>query len=117
MPNELFKITKIGNDGDKYHFVAEVDPTSHILRGHFEGQPVVPGVCTLTMVKQCICVALHRDRVQYESIKECKFLAAIVPQQHSRLDVKIEFKAGGGVVAEVVCNDVKMMKLKCVITI
>ncbi len=115
MPNNLFTISKISSDGNKYIFTAEVDATSHILKGHFEGQPVVPGVCTLTMVKQCLCVALQRDSVQYESIKECKFLAAIIPSEHPELQVNIEFKTELEVVVEVICGEKKMMKLKAVI--
>lgn len=115
MPNNLFTISKISSDGNKHIFSVTVDATSHILKGHFEGQPVVPGVCTLTMVKQSICVALQRDRVQYESIKECKFLAAIIPSEHPQLSVNIEFKTESEVMVVVSCGEQKMMKLKAVI--
>ncbi|MFR9650616.1 MAG: hypothetical protein SNG35_01145 [Rikenellaceae bacterium] len=116
MPNNLFKISKISGESSSYRYTAEVDSKSHIFKGHFEGQPVVPGVCTLTMLKQCFCDALQRESVQYESIKECKFLAAIIPSEHPSLEVNIEFKGDGGVTAEVVCNEVKMTKLKAIIS-
>ncbi len=116
MPNNIFAISQISGENNRYCFIAEVDVTSHILKGHFEGQPVVPGVCTLTMLKQCISFALQRDSVQYESIKECKFLAAIIPAEHTILNVTIELKEDRGVTAEVLCGEKKMVKLKAVIS-
>ncbi len=116
MPNNLFSISQIGAEDAKYYFTAEVDASSHILKGHFEGQPVVPGVCTLTMLKQCICSVLQRESVQYESIKECKFLAAIIPSEHKILNVMINLNEDGAVNAEVLCGEKKMMKLKAVIS-
>ena len=115
MPNNLFSISQIRVDDTKYYFTAEVDATSPILKGHFEGQPVVPGVCTLMMLKQCICRVLQRESVQYDSIKECKFLAAIIPSEHTVLNVTINLNEDGEVSAEVICGEKKMMKLKAVI--
>ncbi len=116
MPNSLFSISHIGAEYAKYYFTAEVDTSSPIFKGHFEGQPVVPGVCTLTMLKQCICSVLQRESVQYESIKECKFLAAIIPSEHKILNVMINLNEDGAVNAEVLCGEKKMMKLKAVIS-
>ncbi|MFR9541630.1 MAG: hypothetical protein SNH27_06215 [Rikenellaceae bacterium] len=116
MPNNIFAISQISAENNRYCFIAEVDVTSHILKGHFEGQPVVPGVCTLTMIKQCICSVLQRDSVQYESIKECKFLATIIPAEHTILNVTIDLKEDRGVIAEVLYGEKKMMKLKAVIS-
>ncbi len=116
MPKNLFSISKISSEGNKHCFVAEVDAASHIFKGHFEGQPVVPGVCTLTMVKQCISSVLQRDNIQYESIKECKFLAAIIPDEHRVVNVNIEFKTESEVVVDITCGEKKMMKLKAVIS-
>ncbi len=49
-----------------------------IFEGHFPQQPVVPGVCTLTIVKECIGKAMQRE-VLFETIKECKYLSALLP--------------------------------------
>ena len=62
-----------------------------VFQGHFPEQHVVPGVCTMNMVKQCIADAVELP-VQYEYINECKFLNAIVPTEHKHLDVKISMQ-------------------------
>ena len=50
-----------------------------IYAGHFPGQPVVPGMCTLTVVRECLGKILARN-VMFSSIKECKFLSALIPE-------------------------------------
>lgn len=115
MPKSLFKISRVSSNENRYQYLAEVDPSSHILKGHFEQMAVVPGVCTLTMLKQCVADIMCRDSVQYDSIKECKFLATILPEQHRQLYVNIEFKGDNNIAVEVLCGETKMMKLKAII--
>ncbi len=112
MPKRLFKISRVSCCEQIYTYSAEVDPSSHILKGHFEGMPVVPGVCTLTMIKGCVADALGLESVAYSSIKECKFLSAIIPLEYRELTVRFELKGEKGVVAQVVASDKTMMKLK-----
>ena len=54
-------------------------PEHEIYNGHFPLQPIVPGVCTLTVIKECLEALLKRD-VVFDSIKECKFLSALSPK-------------------------------------
>lgn len=115
MPRNLFKITRLSQSDTQYIFSAEVDPSSEIFGGHFAEMPVVPGVCTLTMIKQCVEDILKRSDVSYSSIRECKFLSAILPSEHKVLQVILELKDDGKITAEVICGEVKMMKLKAYI--
>lgn len=49
-----------------------------IYKGHFPEQPVVPGVCTLTIIKECLSEVLGRE-VSFAAIKEVKYLTALLP--------------------------------------
>ena len=51
-----------------------------IYAGHFPGQPVVPGMCTLTIVRECLGNILEK-KVMFSSVKECKFLSALIPEE------------------------------------
>lgn len=51
-----------------------------IFKGHFPQQAVVPGVCTLSMVRELLERYLG-TRLRLAAIKECKFTGAVLPDQ------------------------------------
>lgn len=64
----------------------QLNPDHDIFYGHFPGQPVVPGVCMLQMVKEVLEKALgHQFFLRKAS--NIKFLTFIDPQQHSHIQL------------------------------
>ena len=114
MIDTLFNISKVEEQDNKFYYKAVVDPTNHIFSGHFEGSPIVPGVCTLNMIKSCVADILQTQSISYSSIKECKFLSAIIPKEDLALEVMIEFKEPRRIYVEVIEPETnsKMLKLK-----
>ena len=55
----------------------ELNPGHALYQGHFPGQPVVPGVCTLQMIKES-AEQIVSQPLQYVQIASSKFLSAIV---------------------------------------
>ena len=115
MLENLFTISRITNCDNAYQYKAIIDAESNILKGHFVEQPVVPGVCTMEMIKSCLSDIFDRKSVSYASVKECKFLAAIIPNDVEHLIVNIELKSEGNINVVVLNGDSIMMKLKAVI--
>lgn len=76
---------------DEGTFRGEVEllPEHPIYEGHFPQQAVVPGVCTLTIIKECLGRALQRE-VGFAAIKECKYLSALLPAEG--LALKLDFQ-------------------------
>lgn len=112
--NRVFKITRVSQVEQIFTYSAEIDALHPVFSGHFPQMPVVPGVCTMSMIKECITDALSQS-VRYDYIKECKFLSAISPSVHKTLEVSIMLKSTDGqmsVVATVNSADTTMMKLK-----
>jgi 3-hydroxyacyl-[acyl-carrier-protein] dehydratase len=56
------------------HFEAAHD----IFRGHFPGNPIVPGVCTMAIIKALLEKALGK-KLQLSESKTVKFLGLILP--------------------------------------
>ena len=54
----------------------ELNPGHALYQGHFPGQPVVPGVCTLQMIKES-AEQIVSQPLQYVQIASSKFLSAI----------------------------------------
>ncbi len=112
--NHVFSIYQTNKIDQSFHYQAKIDMYHSVFKGHFPDQPVVPGVCTMNMLKLCFADALGYA-VRYDYIKECKFLSVIVPQEHQVLDVKFDFKTVEdklNVIAEVSYNGNKAIKLK-----
>jgi 3-hydroxyacyl-[acyl-carrier-protein] dehydratase len=60
-----------------------------IFKGHFPGNPVVPGVCLMTIVKEVLSIAMEKELVLSEA-KSVKFLGVINPNDQHTLSVHCE---------------------------
>ena len=94
--NDFFYITqqssKTNTEGK-----TQIDATltlnkSHpIFAGHFPGQPIVPGVCMVQMVKEIIEVQLSRKLV-LSSASNLKFLNMLIPNNHIEVNAEILYE-------------------------
>ena len=87
-----------------------------IYKGHFPQQPVVPGVCTLTIIKECLGEILSHG-VSFKTIKECKYVSALIPQEGLRVIIDLAIVDGEKVNATVVRADNQQPVLKLKATI
>lgn len=62
-----------------------------IFDGHFPGQPVVPGVCMIQIIKELVEQYLDFP-VQLHAAAQVKFLQLLVPEQGKEITVQINFK-------------------------
>lgn len=86
-PEELYRIADCGKQEDNWVFEAEINPEHAVFKGHFPGNPVMPGVCTLRIVRECVSSALGYP-VLFCSIRSCKFLSAVVPLAEEKMQVR-----------------------------
>ena len=78
METNLYIIKERKIEGNVITHIIELNPNHSIYNGHFPGQPVLPGVYSLQIVKECLQDAINKE-VAFSSIKECKFLSPIIP--------------------------------------
>lgn len=75
----FYQITSVQAVDDTNRTVHVVlNPQHPIYNGHFPQQPVMPGVCMLQIIKECVEEMTHTP-LQYRQIASCKFLSAINP--------------------------------------
>lgn len=91
---DFYKVitTEQVNETDWVVLVA-LNPQHAIYSGHFPQQPVVPGVCILQMIKECV-ESICRAALQYKQIASCKFLAAINPNETPEIKFSLTIKNG-----------------------
>jgi len=69
----------------------ELNAAHRIFEGHFPGMPVVPGVCMLLLIKECLQKATQRQLTLSEA-GNVKFLSVLDPTQHPVVDIRVNFE-------------------------
>jgi 3-hydroxyacyl-[acyl-carrier-protein] dehydratase len=90
------EIAEVPNSGEdhslrKYNFTIRLNADHPVYKGHFPGNPVVPGVCQVQIFKELASSILQTDLVIKKS-DNIKFLAMIVPASSRILTVTLEIK-------------------------
>ena len=80
------------------------------FNGHFPGQPILPGVCTLAILRDCASEICGYG-VRFAQIRECKFTAPVDPSRHTELECLLTID-GTTVQATVMAEDIVVLKLK-----
>lgn len=90
----------------------------YALSRSFPGQPVVPGVCTLQIIKES-AEQIANQPLQYVQIASSKFLSAINPLETPLLQLFIRLEKTEEhlfkLQAEGICNGKEFIKLKAVL--
>lgn len=70
-------------------YVADVELLADhpVYQGHFPGQPVVPGVCTMRVVRELTARAVGCE-IWFDTIREAKFVSALIPCEGLRIVVE-----------------------------
>ena len=113
MENRFYNIKDYCKDGNTITHVIELNNKHSIYKGHFPGQPVLPGVCTLKIIKECLSDSLKED-IEFTKIKECKFLSPIIPSinEYYRIESSINDRKLN---CNIYNNDKVILKLKAVV--
>jgi 3-hydroxyacyl-[acyl-carrier-protein] dehydratase len=89
--NEIFHLTNLGQSDGEITASLDINKSCPIFKGHFPGQPVVPGACMLQLVKDVLEQALAAD-FQLKKAGHLKFTSMIVPAVNDMLELHITYK-------------------------
>lgn len=64
-----------------------------IFKGHFPGQPIVPGVCMIRIVRELMETCL-KSSCRLVAAHSVKFMAFLDPSEATAVDVVIDFNLG-----------------------
>lgn len=88
---DINEISAGNSSSEEAIFKIILNPGSEIFKGHFPGMPVLPGVCTVEIVKDCAECLLKREII-FKRIPQCKFTGMVDPNLDRILEVKITAK-------------------------
>ena len=99
----------------KVNFIIKLNPEHPVYLGHFPGNPVVPGVCQIQIIKELTSALLKTDLVIHKS-DNIKFLSMIIPSAlpllHVNIDIKEKEPNSWNVNSVIVSQDKVFLKFK-----
>lgn len=114
MLTDFYIVEAVAGQGREYTCVIRLNPEHDVYKGHFPGMPVVPGVCMLRIMKECVSMALNTP-VRFQSINSCKFLSVVNPLEHDTLTFAFSLDKIDKLQAIVSAGETTVLKLKATI--
>lgn len=99
---DFYKIISIENTADsKYKAQIIINEKHDVFQGHFPGNPVMPGVCMIQIIKE-LTEQITTCSLFMESLSNVKFMALINPFVHPDLLLELD----------IIATDDNMVKVK-----
>lgn len=87
--NTFFSFTTPETDGGLLKTTISLNPAHDIFKGHFPGNPIVPGVCMMQMVKEILENQLGK-KLRLVKADNIKFLSFINPNEYPQVGLEIK---------------------------
>ena len=111
IPNYYTIIGQEQQGDNTWRFWFVLNPKAEVYKGHFPGNPIAPGVCTLQMIKECVQVVLACDNLRFSLIKQCRFSRLLRPSEEE-LELVITLSENQWVEAQILQDTQLCMKIK-----
>lgn len=93
----LYNISTVDNKSSFISADIHLNKDHDIFKGHFPGNPVMPGVCMIQIIKEITESTLEKNLFLSVS-SNIKFMAIINPEVNPNLHIKIEYTEEDGLV-------------------
>ena len=90
LQGDFFTFSNIETSGFEIKAEVTINAAHKIFDGHFPGQPIVPGVCMMQMVKEIIEQVTSQKTSLIKS-SEMKFLAIIDPSKNNTISATLKY--------------------------
>ena len=90
LSNDFFYVQSSSHTNGTISAHLQLNAEHRIFEGHFPGQPVVPGVCMVQIIKELLETALGTT-LQLRKADHIKFLAVIDPRRSVDIDAAIRY--------------------------
>jgi len=119
LAGDFYTIVSTVTETGRTAAVLKINPDHEIFQGHFPGQPVVPGVCMMQIVKELLETATSRSLRLHTGL-DLKFLSVIDPGKNNTIHAETDYTelASGDInaTARIFFNETTFFKFKGVFT-
>jgi 3-hydroxyacyl-[acyl-carrier-protein] dehydratase len=91
LQSKFYTIKSFAVEEQDIRAIININPAHGIFKGHFPGQPVVPGVCMIQIIKELTGQHLTAT-LKLNSAAQVKFLQLLVPEADQDIQVQISIK-------------------------
>lgn len=96
--NDFYTVKEKASSDNKITAVIELNASHKIYEGHFPGQPIVPGVCQLQILKEFLEEATGKT-LRAGNGDNIKFTGMIIPDKNPLVNIEITYGDKDGMVA------------------
>ncbi|EKT3957437.1 3-hydroxyacyl-ACP dehydratase [Flavobacterium psychrophilum] len=87
---DFYKVISLEkNDSQKYLAIILVNEKHEVFKGHFPGNPIMPGVCMMQIIKE-ITEQITERLLIMQSLTNVKFMALINPEVTPELRLELD---------------------------
>lgn len=90
LQGDFFTITTLQAENNTVNAVLQIEAGHRIFEGHFPGQPVVPGVCMMQIVKELMEEVLGRP-TRLVKADHLKFLSMVNPKENATITAQLKY--------------------------
>lgn len=90
LANDFYSIINANKDAGQYSALLRLNADHAILKGHFPGNPIVPGVCMVQILKELAEGSIGKS-LQLDNAPMIKFLALLQPTQHPEILASVQY--------------------------
>nr|WP_294785722.1 3-hydroxyacyl-ACP dehydratase [uncultured Flavobacterium sp.] len=73
----------------KYNVTILVNEKHEVFKGHFPGNPIMPGVCMIQIIKE-LTESITKSSLMIQSLANVKFMALINPEVNPELRLELD---------------------------
>jgi len=87
---DFYKVQSLDKTADqKYLAVILINEKHEIFKGHFPGNPIMPGVCMMQIIKE-LTEEITESSLIMQSLSNVKFMALINPKVTPELQIELD---------------------------
>ena len=90
MKDKFYTISDITAEGNAVIAMLVLNEKHPVFEGHFPGQPIVPGVCMMQIVKE-IAEVTFEQKLRLVKANDLKFLNVIDPRENKILELQLNY--------------------------
>ena len=111
--DELYTVAALQDVDSRITATLQINPQHNIFKGHFPGQPVLPGACMLQMVKEVLESVLGKS-LRLKKADHLKFLSVVDPGVNNVLELTLSYALVGDIlnINASLTGDVVCLKMK-----
>ncbi len=87
---DFYKVLSEEKTGDsKYTITILINEKHEVFKGHFPGNPIMPGVCMIQIIKE-LTESITQSSLIIQTFSNVKFMALINPEVHPELRIELD---------------------------